>query len=289
VSPLPSPAAGQIARGSTGGIGLAAPQLGIPSRVFTIDRMTIDPPDADQRPGGSLVGDWVSRLFRRPGFHSYKWLPVDNAVTNPTGLTTPDTAPAAEAAAAVAAAAADTASMSAEAKAAADAKLESDALMDYATEYPYYLVLNPVVHAASAESLWVWEECLSVPGFVGQVRRPVAVRVSYTTRVARRLSSRYAPTRYTLLDVKQRTLIGSAAVVFMHEFDHLNGTLFVDHIRHPANWMTEAQYRANQYAASKAKSREAAVALWGAREGPATALPAAATAAAAGAAGGRAN
>ena len=59
------------------------------------------------------------------------------------------------------------------------------------------------------------EGCLSVPGIYDKVER--AERVSVT---------------YLDLDGKQHTLVaeGLLAVCIQHEIDHLNGTVFVDHL-----------------------------------------------------------
>jgi peptide deformylase len=75
-----------------------------------------------------------------------------------------------------------------------------------------YVMLNPEVQrpkgSESAE-----EGCLSLPGLQGDVVRPKSVRVS-------------------AYDIKgnpfEATLEGFLARVFLHEIDHLDGTLFFD-------------------------------------------------------------
>jgi len=74
--------------------------------------------------------------------------------------------------------------------------------------------INPTL--GRCEGLQVGEEgCLSVPGIYDKVER--AERVSVT---------------YLDLDGKQQTLEaeGLLAVCVQHEIDHLNGTVFVDHL-----------------------------------------------------------
>ena len=74
--------------------------------------------------------------------------------------------------------------------------------------------INPTL--GRCEGLQVGEEgCLSVPGIYDKVER--AERVSVT---------------YLDLDGKQQTLEaeGLLAVCIQHEIDHLNGTVFVDHL-----------------------------------------------------------
>jgi peptide deformylase len=60
------------------------------------------------------------------------------------------------------------------------------------------------------------EGCLSIPDFVEVVTRPVRVKVRYRDRSG-----------------EQREISGEGlmARALCHEIDHLNGTLFVDHLR----------------------------------------------------------
>ena len=61
-----------------------------------------------------------------------------------------------------------------------------------------------------------WEGCLSVPGLRGFVERPQHVRIRYTT-------DQNEPAEIELQ--------GFPATVFQHEFDHLDGRLYVDRIK----------------------------------------------------------
>jgi peptide deformylase len=60
-----------------------------------------------------------------------------------------------------------------------------------------------------------WEGCLSVPDLRGLVYRPRKIQVDYLD-----------------LEAKPRTLVAEnfLATVFQHEFDHLQGVLFIDRI-----------------------------------------------------------
>ncbi len=87
---------------------------------------------------------------------------------------------------------------------------------------PLAVLVNPVVtplvevgpHGpAEADSIWVYEGCLSVSGLRGRVRRPRKVRVEA-------LDATGAPLR---LEWE-----GFPAAVIQHEVDHLDGILFVD-------------------------------------------------------------
>jgi peptide deformylase len=75
--------------------------------------------------------------------------------------------------------------------------------------------INPVVDILDEELCEYDEGCLSVPGFYETVVRPGRVRVSALDRDGNPF---------------QIEPDGLLAVCIQHELDHLNGTLFVDHI-----------------------------------------------------------
>jgi peptide deformylase len=74
--------------------------------------------------------------------------------------------------------------------------------------------VNPEVLATAVPAL-VEESCLSVPGVVGNVVRPIQVRVRAQDRSGQ---------------VFERDLEGMHAVCVQHEMDHLVGKLFVDRL-----------------------------------------------------------
>jgi len=78
---------------------------------------------------------------------------------------------------------------------------------------PLTVFINPEVSIIDPETKGFWEGCLSVPGLRGFVERPQHVRVDY-------------------LDITGEEsaveLTGFLATVFQHEFDHLDGRLYVD-------------------------------------------------------------
>lgn len=83
-------------------------------------------------------------------------------------------------------------------------------------EEPRPLVLvDPEITWASEEKRTHEEGCLSIPDYYEDVERPDRVRVSYTTLRGERVE--------TEAD-------GILATCLQHEIDHLNGTLFIDHI-----------------------------------------------------------
>jgi peptide deformylase len=76
-----------------------------------------------------------------------------------------------------------------------------------------YTVVNPELSRLSEEIEVGTEGCLSIPGFVGDVERPIEV-------VVKGLNRRGKPVR-----IKAQ---GWLARVFQHEIDHLEGVLFTD-------------------------------------------------------------
>lgn len=79
---------------------------------------------------------------------------------------------------------------------------------------PFEFYANPRLAYLSDEKKNGWEGCLSVPGERGEVSRSAWVVVEYND-----LSD------YTL---HRDTIKGFTAVIFQHEIDHLDGTLYID-------------------------------------------------------------
>jgi peptide deformylase len=93
---------------------------------------------------------------------------------------------------------------------------------------PLTVFANPVIEVLDdTRSAGYWEGCLSVPGLRGWVERPQHVRVRYTT-----------------LELERRTieLRGFLATVFQHEFDHLDGRLYIDRMTDTTKLMFEEEY-----------------------------------------------
>lgn len=84
---------------------------------------------------------------------------------------------------------------------------------------PLTVFINPTVEVIDPASAGYWEGCLSVPGLRGFVERPQHVRVGALDREGKPL---------------ELELEGFLATVFQHEFDHLDGRLYVDHLKDPA-------------------------------------------------------
>jgi len=75
--------------------------------------------------------------------------------------------------------------------------------------------INPEIIATSQEVVPYEEGCLSIPGMYADVVRPAAVRVQAWNEKGKPFT----------LDAE-----GVLARVIQHEFDHLNGVLFIDHL-----------------------------------------------------------
>lgn len=89
----------------------------------------------------------------------------------------------------------------------------SDDPDDEETPPKLYTLVNPEIARASAEEELGTEGCLSIPGIVGDVERPLTVTVKGLNR------------RGQSVKIKAG---GWLARIFQHEVDHLNGVLFVD-------------------------------------------------------------
>ena len=80
---------------------------------------------------------------------------------------------------------------------------------------PLTVFINPVIEVLEGDTAGHWEGCLSVPGMRGYVERPQHVRVTYTDREGQPAGFEVA---------------GFGATVVQHEFDHLDGRLYIDRI-----------------------------------------------------------
>jgi len=75
-------------------------------------------------------------------------------------------------------------------------------------------IINPAIVKRRGERE-VSEACLSVPGYGGEIKRSVSVTVKGRDRQGKELRIK---------------AVGLLAQALEHEIDHLNGTLFIDHI-----------------------------------------------------------
>lgn len=97
----------------------------------------------------------------------------------------------------------------------------------YKPPFPLTVFVNPRLTALGEDEEWIYEGCLSVPDLRGLVRRKMRVRVDALDRRGEPFS----------LEVK-----GLTAGTLQHEFDHLQGVLFVDRVEDPATLCTWANF-----------------------------------------------
>jgi peptide deformylase len=81
---------------------------------------------------------------------------------------------------------------------------------------PLHVVVNPMLVPEGHEQAYDWEGCLSIPDLRGLVPRHPAVRVRGLDRTGHPLDFRVE---------------GFEARIVQHEFDHLNGVVFLDRMR----------------------------------------------------------
>ncbi|MGC9505788.1 peptide deformylase [Baaleninema sp.] len=86
---------------------------------------------------------------------------------------------------------------------------------------------NPRVLRHSEERAFGWEGCLSVPGRRGWIPRYREVEVEYLDRSG---------------NLQCRVLRDFVARIFQHEFDHLEGLVFLDRVQNPNDAIPESEY-----------------------------------------------
>lgn len=92
---------------------------------------------------------------------------------------------------------------------------------------PLTAFVNPEIEVLDPATAGYWEGCLSVPGLRGYVERPQHIRVRALDLSGGQL---------------EMTFQGFPATVFQHEFDHLDGTLYVDRITDPRRLVFEEEF-----------------------------------------------
>ncbi|MBC6476797.1 MAG: peptide deformylase [Hormoscilla sp. GUM202] len=89
-------------------------------------------------------------------------------------------------------------------------------------------MINPQIIAHGDEIVKDWEGCLSIPGIRGWVPRYRAIEVEYTSRDDR---------------VQRLELTDFVARIFQHEYDHLEGLVFLDRLESTRDIITEQEYQ----------------------------------------------
>jgi peptide deformylase len=87
--------------------------------------------------------------------------------------------------------------------------------------------INPTLEFLTKEVGAYWEGCLSVPGLRGLVARPNKVKVSYLDRKG---------------NSREFIAEGFLATVLQHEFDHLDGVLYIDKLVDSTKFVFEQEF-----------------------------------------------
>jgi peptide deformylase len=90
-------------------------------------------------------------------------------------------------------------------------------------------MINPKIVDHSTTQEKGWEGCLSVPGVRGLVRRYQTIDVEYTDRDGQ---------------LQRQQLQDFVARIFQHEYDHLEGIVFLDRVHSEQDLISEAEYQA---------------------------------------------
>ncbi|MEB3830554.1 peptide deformylase [Phormidium sp. CCY1219] len=89
-------------------------------------------------------------------------------------------------------------------------------------------IINPHIIDRSDEMVKDWEGCLSVPGLRGLVPRNRAIEVEYTDRYGK---------------LHQQEFSDFVARIFQHEYDHLEGIVFLDRVESTREIMSDREYQ----------------------------------------------
>jgi peptide deformylase len=98
----------------------------------------------------------------------------------------------------------------------------------HAPEMEPTAMINPRIIAHSIEVVKGWEGCLCVPGIRGLVPRYQTIEVEYTDRNGK---------------LQKQELTDFVARIFQHEYDHLEGIVFLDRLESTLDIITEQEYQ----------------------------------------------
>jgi peptide deformylase len=102
-------------------------------------------------------------------------------------------------------------------------EVENNPRYPYKPRVPLTILVNPVVTFLDDDTFDNMEGCLSVPGIRGQVARNTRIHVKAWDRHGNDI------------DAEVR---GLTACTYQHEFDHLDGLLFLDKVTDPGTLTT---------------------------------------------------
>ncbi len=101
--------------------------------------------------------------------------------------------------------------------------------------------INPkIVWQSKGKGEW-YEGCYSTGRICGIVSRPTSIKIQAFTITPHTWANRPRRCQAKLMEEKWT---GYVARIFQHEIDHLNGKLFMDHIKNPDNlhWVEENEF-----------------------------------------------
>lgn len=96
-----------------------------------------------------------------------------------------------------------------------------------APNMPETVMINPSFIALSDEIEKDWEGCLSIPDIRAKVPRYKLIKISYTSQQGYQESME---------------LSGFVVRVFQHEYDHLNGLVYLDRVENNRDIFSEVEY-----------------------------------------------
>jgi len=97
----------------------------------------------------------------------------------------------------------------------------------YAPEMEPTLMINPSFEALSEMKEKGWEGCLSIPGIRARVPRYTQIKVNYINALG---------------DAVTQELEGFVARVFQHEYDHLDGLVYLDRVENNKDIISESEF-----------------------------------------------
>lgn len=89
------------------------------------------------------------------------------------------------------------------------------------------MMINPSFTPLSDDVEKDWEGCLSIPGIRGKVPRYRQIGIDFTDLVGQRI---------------EMELMGFVARIFQHEYDHLDGLVYLDRIENNQDIISEAVF-----------------------------------------------
>lgn len=82
------------------------------------------------------------------------------------------------------------------------------------------IVMNPIIRGLSKETEEGVEGCLSHPGLILKVKRPISCIVEFDTLTSDYKNVIHVEAKYDDIDAR----------IFLHEYDHLHGIQFIDRV-----------------------------------------------------------